>query len=52
MHVLLVFFVFAGGLLFFGPPGVLLGPLVIALLMALLEIYRLETLALREEPGT
>jgi predicted PurR-regulated permease PerM len=43
MHVLLLFFAFAGGLLFFGPPGVILGPLVTALLMALLEIYRLET---------
>ncbi len=30
-----------GGLLFFGPVGILLGPLVIALLMALIEIYRL-----------
>ena len=50
MHVLLVFFAFAGGLLFFGPPGVLLGPLVTALLMALLEIYRLETAVSKEEP--
>ena len=52
MHVLLVFFAFAGGLLFFGPPGVLLGPLVTALLMALLEIYRLEMAASKEESGT
>ena len=52
MHVLLVFFAFAGGLLFFGPPGVLLGPLVTALLMALLEIYRLEMAAPKEESGT
>lgn len=42
MHVLVLFFGLAGGLLFFGPTGVLLGPLVIALLMALLEIYSLE----------
>ncbi len=52
MHVLLLFFAFAGGLLFFGPPGVLLGPMVTALLMALLQIYRLEVAASREEPGT
>ncbi len=42
MHVLLLFFAFAGGLLLFGPAGILLGPLVTAMLMALLEIYRLE----------
>ena len=52
MHVLLVFFAFAGGLLFFGPPGVLLGPLVTALLLALLEIYCLEMAASKEESGT
>ena len=52
MHVLLLFFAFAGWLLFFGPPGVLLGPMVTALLMALLEIYRLEVAASREESGT
>ena len=39
-------------LLFFGPPGVLLGPLVTALLLALLEIYRLEMAASKEESGT
>ena len=52
MHVLLLFFAFAGGFLFFGPPGVLLGPLVTALLLALLEIYCLEMEASKEEFGT
>ena len=42
MHVLLLFFALAGGLLFFGPLGLLLGPLITALLIALLEIYQLE----------
>ncbi len=49
MHVLLIFFAFAGGLLFFGPAGILLGPLVTALLMALLEIYRLELRDTKQE---
>jgi predicted PurR-regulated permease PerM len=42
MHVLLVFFGLAGGLALFGPPGLILGPLVAALLVAFLEIYKIE----------
>ena len=42
IHILLLFFALAGGLLFFGPAGLVLGPLVTALLMGLLEIYGLE----------
>lgn len=42
MHVLLVFFALAGGLALFGPPGLILGPLVAALLITFLEIYKIE----------
>ena len=42
IHILLLFFALTGGLLFFGPAGVVIGPLVTALLMGLLEIYGLE----------
>jgi predicted PurR-regulated permease PerM len=39
IHPLLVIFSVVGGLSFFGPLGVLLGPLALGLLLALLEIY-------------
>jgi predicted PurR-regulated permease PerM len=42
MHVLLVFFSLAGGLALFGPPGLVLGPLVAALVVTFLEIYKIE----------
>jgi predicted PurR-regulated permease PerM len=42
MHVLLVFFGLAGGLALFGPPGLILGPLVAALLVAFVDIYKIE----------
>ncbi|MBI5134091.1 MAG: AI-2E family transporter [Candidatus Taylorbacteria bacterium] len=41
MHPLFVLLSVIGGLSFFGPIGLFLGPLVIALLSALLEIYKL-----------
>lgn len=41
IHSLFVLFSVIGGILFFGPVGLFLGPLVIALLFALLDIYRL-----------
>lgn len=41
VHPLLVLLSVIGGLSFFGPVGLFLGPLVIALLSALVEIYRL-----------
>lgn len=47
MHLLLVFFSLAGGLILFGPSGLVLGPLVSALLVTFLDIYRAE---FREEP--
>lgn len=40
VHQIFVLFSILGGVSFFGPVGVLLGPLVIALLFALIEIYR------------
>ena len=42
MHLLLVVFSLAGGLLLFGPSGVVLGPLVAALFVTFLEIYKIE----------
>lgn len=41
VHPLLVLLSVIGGLAFFGPVGLFLGPLVIALLSALVEIYKL-----------
>jgi predicted PurR-regulated permease PerM len=41
VHPLLVLLSVLGGLAFFGPIGLFLGPLVIALLSALVEIYKL-----------
>jgi len=42
MHVLLVFFSLAGGLALFGVPGLILGPLVAAILVTFLQIYKIE----------
>lgn len=42
MHLLLVFFSLLGGLTFFGPAGLVVGPLVAALLVTFLEIYKIE----------
>jgi predicted PurR-regulated permease PerM len=39
IHPLLIIFSVVGGLSFFGPLGVLLGPLALGVLLALLEIY-------------
>ncbi len=41
VHPLLVLISVLGGIMFFGPVGLFLGPLVIALFAALLEIYKL-----------
>lgn len=41
IHPLFILFAVIGGLGFFGPVGFLLGPLVLSLLYALLDIYRL-----------
>ena len=42
MHLLLVFFALGGGIYYFGPAGLVLGPLVISLLLTFLEIYKEE----------
>lgn len=42
MHLLLVFFSLVGGLLLFGPSGLVLGPLLGALFLTFLEIYKIE----------
>ncbi len=40
IHPLVMLFAVLGGLAFFGPAGFIMGPLVISLLVALLEVYR------------
>ena len=42
MHLLMVLFALAGGLLLFGPSGLVVGPLVAAMLITFLEIYKIE----------
>lgn len=39
MHPLLVFFATLGGLILFGPTGIILGPVILALFITVLEIY-------------
>jgi predicted PurR-regulated permease PerM len=42
MHPLMILFATIGGLSFFGLPGFVMGPIVVALFMALAEIYSIE----------
>ncbi|MDE1875051.1 MAG: AI-2E family transporter [Patescibacteria group bacterium] len=49
VHPLFVLISVLGGLIFFGPVGLLLGPLVLALFSALLEIYKLLIIADKSE---
>ncbi|MCB2226278.1 MAG: AI-2E family transporter [Desulfarculaceae bacterium] len=49
LHPLLVFFAVLGGLLLFGVIGLVLGPMVLALLLSLLEVYRLHFVNHEEE---
>jgi len=39
LHPLLVLLAVLGGIIFFGPTGLILGPIVVSLLFALLEVY-------------
>ena len=43
IHAFLILLSVLGGLVFFGPIGFVLGPMILALLFALLEIYRVST---------
>ncbi len=52
VHPLLVLLSVLGGLVFFGPVGLFLGPLVIALLSALIEIYKLLVLDDKDKKTT
>lgn len=49
IHPLFVLFAVLGGLALYGPTGFLLGPLTVAFVFAVLDIYRL--LILREDPA-
>jgi len=50
IHPLFILFAVIGGLEFFGPVGFILGPLLLSLLYALLDIYRI--LFLNQQPAT
>lgn len=49
IHPLFILFSVLGGLLLFGPPGFLIGPLLFGLLVALSEIYVLKIKAMRDD---
>lgn len=42
MHLLLIFISLLGGMMAFGPAGLVIGPLIAALLVTFLEIYKVE----------
>ncbi|MFH0948293.1 MAG: AI-2E family transporter [Elusimicrobiota bacterium] len=42
MHDLLVFFSIIGGIVSFGPAGLIIGPLIAAIFLTILEIYKIE----------
>lgn len=42
MHLLLVFFSLLGGLLLFGPAGLILGPLTASIMVTFIDIYKIE----------
>lgn len=41
LHPLIIFFAVLGGLMLFGVVGLVLGPMILALMLSLLEVYRL-----------
>lgn len=51
IHPLLGFFAILGGLLSFGPLGVLVGPVILSLLLSAVRIYRIDVLEAREGPS-
>jgi predicted PurR-regulated permease PerM len=48
IHPLLGFFAILGGLLSFGPLGVLVGPVILSLLLSAVRIYRIDVLEARD----
>jgi predicted PurR-regulated permease PerM len=52
IHPFIILFAVIGGIGFFGPVGFLLGPLVLSLLFALLDIYRLLMIEKKVETAT
>lgn len=52
VHPLFILLSIVGGIIFFGPIGLFLGPLVVALLSALLEIYRLAIIPDEDKKNT
>lgn len=50
LHDLVIFFATLGGILWFGPMGFIIGPIIAALFVALLEIYALEYRGNLESP--
>jgi predicted PurR-regulated permease PerM len=51
MHDLVIFFSIIGGVAAFGPLGVIVGPVIAALLVALMEIYGMEFKEYLHETG-
>ncbi|OGS21723.1 MAG: hypothetical protein A2252_11580 [Elusimicrobia bacterium RIFOXYA2_FULL_39_19] len=52
MHDLLVFFSMLGGIMTFGPAGFLIGPIIAAVFLSILEMYKLEFLQKAELTDT
>lgn len=51
IHILILFFSILGGLSVFGFLGFILGPILMALCVSILELYRLNSLGRRQEKG-
>ncbi len=49
MHTMIIFFSIMGGIAYFGVLGMVFGPIVVALGMTLLEVYRIEVRAPKSE---
>ncbi|HXK61872.1 MAG TPA: AI-2E family transporter [Acidobacteriota bacterium] len=52
MHTMIVFFSIMGGITYFGVLGMVFGPIIVALGMTLLEVYKIEARASRGESVT
>ncbi|RPI24732.1 MAG: AI-2E family transporter [Acidobacteria bacterium] len=49
MHTMIIFFAIMGGIAYFGVLGMVFGPIIVALGMTLLEVYKIEVRAARGE---